>query len=496
MESRAEPKQLDGQKSYILKPLIPRRLSNTESKLTAREIKERLTEKGPVEPNLHKPESSVWLKDIFEQLRSKDLDTRLFALWRFKLVFVRMVVTKGQDCASFAAFVFEQGILEEVIRILRAAEYDGDFYLHPNMQRSLDRLRQEGNSTLSKVGMCFRLLHFLMLDARTTRFVRKAIPDLLNLVEGSYFSLPLPIPTDVALGLQDEIKGSSLTVLISLAAHSEQARTQIGSRTFLLHRILQESTEDTGFAIQRVDAAVCLFCNLTAWEISLPDFTEKILKLIVKALACTLTASILTFALSLLETMLEKGRWVYDKLYEAGTDAKAGDIAALLALSCCRGFEARTKPLIYLLLWSMSEQVNVIFAEGRTYFLKQSQLEKLENLMERYPEAIARRQQLQRMFAANGLEVQQGVLLLDTPATLFLERQKEPLNAPLQRVYELPEPSGSFNARPCRKCPCASCSKVETAPCEFKVCNGCRLAVYCSKGTLSTVLGLLVHLNK
>lgn len=115
----------------LAKPLRPRVLPTTYSALTAKEIEERVTERR-VELDIHKPERSAWLKEIFNQLRSEDSETRFFAMWRFEVFVLRMVQDKGHELsARFAAYALEHGILEEVIRIFKAAQSEGDFYIFP-----------------------------------------------------------------------------------------------------------------------------------------------------------------------------------------------------------------------------------------------------------------------------------------------------------------------------------------------------------------------------
>lgn len=182
--------------------LQPRFPPNTFSKLTFSEMLQRIKEEDTLEVDLHKPESSAWLSKILKQARDKDSERQSFALLRLNAISNRMLYNKGHAlCAGFAAYVLEQGILEEVIRILRAARLIGNFYqdfhVFPEMSiRNL--LLSQRPFTLSRVEICFRLLHVLVLDARTARFVLKAIPDLLSTLEEAYLSSP-PDVSDIRL---------------------------------------------------------------------------------------------------------------------------------------------------------------------------------------------------------------------------------------------------------------------------------------------------------
>lgn len=213
-----------------------RMLESSFSKLSAREIEERCNKPEIKEiselSDVLRPECSLWLKEILADLRAGDPETRLFALGRFLRVFDSMVTIKGAEiCAGFSAYVLERGVLSEIKGILKAAQSKGDFYLFPSFRgiKSVNAWQEYAGSSsntpvISKVSIAFDTLHALMVHSRTTRFVEKVIPDLIELQEGVYLSGPMLDASgqDNELGrlMHEREKRSVLWSVGSLAAFS------------------------------------------------------------------------------------------------------------------------------------------------------------------------------------------------------------------------------------------------------------------------------------
>lgn len=287
-----------------VKPWQPKVRRSSVSSLSGGEIEQRMTEKGAVELDLLRPESSAWLKKIFEQTRSGDLETRFCALWRFKDVFNNMAVARGSgQTTGFAAYVLGQGILEEVIRILDAAQSEGDWYLIPRLWT--------GYTAISKVGLCLRIVHGLMLDARTVRFVRKAIPDLLSVVEGVYFAKPVTAGEFAARGLESEVpsdrheydKKPALGILLQLSVWSKQARTAICNRKVFLQRVLRDCMPGTEYAQDMIERVVLTSRHLLD-TCDLPFLVDELLDVSFRALEIAQRRETLESAVHLLHSLV------------------------------------------------------------------------------------------------------------------------------------------------------------------------------------------------
>ncbi|GAQ81028.1 hypothetical protein KFL_000690100 [Klebsormidium nitens] len=308
-----------------VKPLQPRILPKSFSKLGVEEMKKRLTEKEDVDLDLRKPESSAWLSNILKQVQSKDSEARAFALLRFRAVLSRMVVTKGPEVSvGLAAYVLEQGMLDEVHRILKAAQAEGDFYIFPKTS-SQNKMRYAEHFVVSKVDICFRLLHVLILDARTARFVLKGIPDLISILEGAYFNSlsavslvkdSTLVPESAYLNLlRDDVRAFSISALNSLASHSCRSKEQLIRRKVLLHQILQDCMAGTEFSSRMVDCTLHCFSNLVS-ACDLSEYLDDIIKLVLRTLAETQSAVLINIAVHLLGSIMRKGQAmaVIDKL--------------------------------------------------------------------------------------------------------------------------------------------------------------------------------------
>ncbi|GAQ81035.1 hypothetical protein KFL_000690155 [Klebsormidium nitens] len=178
-----------------VKPLQPKVRRSSVSSLSGTEIEQRMTEKGAVELDLLRPESSAWLKGIFKQIRSGDLETRFCALWRFKDVFNNMAVAKGSgQITRFAAYMLEQGILEE-----------GVYFAKP-----------------------------------------------VTAGEFAARGLESEVPSD----RHEYDKKPALGILLQLSVWSKQARSTICSRTVFLRRVLRDCMARSEFAQEMIERVV------------------------------------------------------------------------------------------------------------------------------------------------------------------------------------------------------------------------------------------------
>lgn len=401
--------------------------------------------------------------------------------------------------------MLEKGILEEVIRLLRAAQREGDVYLYPKVNDLSESPSQEEPFTLSKFAMALSLLPALMLDARTTRFVWKAIPDILSILEGAYFSLAVVFTArdwemrEPVTRLQDDVKlrddhkVASLSALAMLAEHLGEARKRIGSRKALIRRILQDCLANTDESTRTIHLASVLFLKLVG-TCDLSEFLHAIIETAFKALTALEDALTIKTAITLLaHILLVQGcEGTLKKLIEFRSNPRAEKIARhLLALASCPSLEQDYRGVVYLALAPLKEEIMTVLEEDLdAAFLTPSQQAKLEQLFAGYPEAIDRREKLQKIFTASD---QSGIargpkepgLLFDTPEIFFQKHSVNPLQKPPDGRTYIPIgiSEGSqvqLDKKLRRKCSRLSCSQVEAASCE--VCSGCRLAVYCSRG--------------
>lgn len=447
-----------------------------------------------MEVDLRRPESSAWLRSLLEEVQSNDPEARSFALFRLKAGLIRIVMTKGHALgAGLAAYVLEQGVLDEINKLMKAAQSEGDFYIFPKIS-SQDKVKFIKYFVLSKVDICFRLLHVLILDARTARFVMKGIPDLISVLEGAYFALSavsLVRESDLVPGcpaylerLRDEVKASSLSVLMSLASSSDRFKDNISSRKVLLHQVLQDCMAERDFSNRTVDCTLYCFNHLSS-ACDLSEYLDDIVGVVLKTLAETQTAVLIPVAAHLLTSIMQKGqaKAVVGRLFELGASGKAEHLVpAVLALAACPDLEETTKRIVRILLAALNKRFGITVEERLTDPLKPKQQETLERLVRACPEAMARREQLCEIFTAKTAE--KSAPDSKSPASLFRNTIETPLSYVPDKAFVSFVPDGDLKAqrRPRRKCSRLSCSNVETTSCEFKVCSGCRLAVYCSRG--------------
>ncbi|GAQ81044.1 hypothetical protein KFL_000690230 [Klebsormidium nitens] len=409
-----------------------------------------------------------------------------------------MVPTKGRALsAGLAAYVLEQGVLDAVRKILKAAQTEGDFYVLPKI-RSQDELNRTKYFVVSKVDICFGLLHVLILDTRTARFVLKGIPDLIRFLEGAYYSLPAVSPvrdSDFVLGsaylegVRDDDRLSSLEVLVSLASYSDRAKENLCSRKVLLHRILRDCMTERDFFSRVLECTLHCFSNLST-TCDLSEYLSEIIGVVLKTLAETQTAGLIFMAIHLFASIVQHGQVeaVVCKLHElAGSGRVEHLFPALFALAACPALDGKTKLQVSTLLGSLNKHFNrTILEERPTEPLTPTQQEKLEKLVRSLPGAMVRREQLREIFAAHESETSSQEAASPssgTQSSLFQKTIDTPLDSVPDKAHVSYIPAGDLDAhnRPCRKCSRASCSNVESTSCEFKVCSGCRLTIYCSR---------------
>lgn len=456
-----------------LRPTIERRMSF--SSLTKREMKKRITGREPVDLDLMKPENSAWLNNILRELQDCDMETRYYALCRFESVLQGIVLKGPAVHAGFASYMLEQGILDEIIRLLNVAQSEGDIYLVAGGVESREealRITEEGLYVQSKVGTCFRILNALIADARTARFVRKSIPELLSILEGSYLSdTPVVIVggqgirgTHVYQPLRDEEKTSALDALATFTLWSaDEVRNVISSRRQLLHQILDDCLAGNDFSRTIVGRSLTTISVLASVSSALPVPVDDFVQVAMKALEMCEKPEVIKLVVSLLFFHVkEKPAFLENKT--------TAYLSPLLALAACPTLEQEVKSHVYKLLCLFDQQTfDPIFAKG-------DPKRDLEKLARESPAAAARRVKLCRAFAFN----QQPAFKPKQSSTL----EVGPDLPAQERDYVVLVTPEEFQAqkRPPRKCSRTDCSKKESTSCEFKLCGNCRLAVYCSQG--------------
>lgn len=491
--------------SNEVEPFRPRfDMESSCSMLTEEEVEERIAEKDQVALDPLNPEESLWLKDILKELEAQDVETRLFALCRLQSVLHRIINRDRRALnAGFAACLLEQGVLNEVIRILKAAQLEGDFYhLAGGGQNCDGRLRAattpEGCiSVLSKVSKCFKLRHALMADVRTVRFIWKAIPDLLIVLEGVYLAEPAVATFNSEEGprtmevehsvLSDtyEERSAALSALGYLAFWSDKhVKRTICSRKTLLVAILDDCMAETELSREIIDNVFILLANLSSVPGLLSGLLDKFLRAAMKALDVSEEAAVIKEVVNLLaahipgETFQLRKRTLMD--YSV----------TLSAVAACPAVEEVYKGRIYRLLTALNPRAFNPFI---------SDFERdLQKLLAASPRGMARKQELSEIFvrdwqrnrqqSLSQFEVHTCVNCEDAATVVDQQRASETVvskqgpRAEVTIVTTCTEEEIAEKRKPCRKCSHTGCPKKESASNEFKLCSQCRLAIYCSRG--------------
>jgi hypothetical protein len=392
---------------------------------------------------------------------------------------------KGIGLRGICSLRSRAGYFSEVIRIFRSAQSDGEVYILPRVENPA-LVTDNNYFVLSKVGLCFRLLLGLMLDARTVRFIRKAIPDIIAVQEEAYFCCPLLVRNGaetplIPSQLNCEEKKSVLSAMVSLVVWSDQARSILSSRTDFLNRILQNCMAGTNFSNEIIDHVIGLFWHL-ARSCDLARYFDDMVGVLFKSMEVTEYVEVLRLTVKLLEdlsTKHEVQNRLKEKLLRQKDENDTEYLIPLLAMAACPNLMPEMKPLVYSLLFFLNESVFDILLSGHPASFTPDQERKLEMLLAPYPKALARRQQLSQMFDTYNQAVskQTGVEAGATPPTYF----EKPVEDLPDKVHVLLQK----DIRPRRNCSALGCSKMESQPCQFKLCGGCRHAVYCSQGIVS-----------
>lgn len=242
------------------------------------------------------------------------------------------------------------------------------------------------------------------------------------------------------------------------------------------------------FSSRVFECAIALFDYLSS-SCDLSEFLEGMIRLILRALTMTENAMLFKITINLLARAMQKDVLkVREKLYELRANGKAKhEVPALLGSASCPGLDETEKTLICMLLAGLNEQFERIFNQSRPPFSTSATQEKLEKIVASFTQAVARREQLRKVLQAAESLSAEARMKPSSPATVFQMASESPIEDMPDKVCfsQVRTVDPKAQKRPCRKCSRSSCSRVESAPCEFKVCNGCRLAVYCSRGELS-----------
>lgn len=471
-EAKAAPRvkpfhpKLDPGKSYSL-------LNRREMRICANEI-------GIVDLKLQNPESSAWLKGIFRELEDRDPETRYYALCRFSTVLRRTVLKGPMLNASFSAYVLEQGILKEIIRILKSAKTEGDVYLvaRGNIEEALYGLT-DGVLVVSKVLTCFSILNGLMADARTWRFVKKSIPDLLFIFEGSYLSeQPIKLrgrrgqftPLPHVSGLREREKIATLDALGGFALWAtDEVREVICSRKDLLHQIVSDCLNNADLASVIVDRVITTTSVLASLSRGLPIPPDDFFKVAIKAFEVSQNPEVIKLAINLLAAYLKERPASLLKKKKLPSKYSV----PLLVLATCSSLEDERKDYVHKLL---------CFLDQRTFNSNLARADykaELEQMVAGSRKAAEKRQQLCDLFKADR---NRQPTLQHSPKDANVQMGPLPSDRRTDYVTLATEDEMKSQRKPCRKCSRTDCSKTESASGEFKLCSKCRLAIYCSQG--------------
>jgi hypothetical protein len=136
--------------------------------------------------------------------------------------------------------------------------------------------------------------------------------------------------------------------------------------------------------------------------------------------------------------------------------------------------------------------VRAIFRSCWTEQLTEQQHKELESRLAAEPQGLERRRELARVFGFH-----QSALVVDKDEPPDVDYGSAPQNDKLDSEQPKATPANvrpaykesisvmhdeASKMRPCRKCSRNGCDNVESTPCQFKICSGCRLAVYCNRG--------------
>lgn len=240
--------------------------------------------------------------------------------------------------------------------------------------------------------------------------------------------------------------------------------------------------------------------NLSAMLVSnllrssdLPDLTEEIIALAFKALEISQTAEVIEVAIRIVGRLNHNQEALKEALAKFKKTAQQRVLLSLLATATCPAIDESLKLKVLGALYTLDERVRAIFSSCWTEQLTEQQHKELESRLAAEPQGLERRRELARVFGSH-----QSASVMDKDEPPDVDCGSAPQNNKLDSEKPAATPA---NVRPeyqesistvhcdaskmrpaCRKCSRNACDNVESTPCTFKICSGCRLAVYCNRG--------------
>lgn len=396
---------------------------------------------------LYKSEGTAWMLELLREARSDNPDEGLCALYRFQIIWEENTIrdqnqgfSKASECASY---LMQKGFLKEVQKGFREALFSGEWLVVPQDDTSF-----RSAVFLNRVSVYANVLIALTLDRATTLYVLKEIPDLVELLEKAYYMSKDPEAFRLPPGAPDLYEGVRSVVagaLISSLLHSKKTQKKVGRARKFLSYMLTDSMERH---------------TVEAFGDTLRVYALRILLYTVKH--CDQPAlydTIVAFCFSFLEKPVDK-----DLLEDA--------LSILLGLSANQKQDrecpkAVSDCLVALAACDLVEPEKRNVAAALVILHSKKWRDKVTRLLP------------PRFQASYSLgEISKPACKALTTLSLADEDNSGRLKH-FEEYYRQPTQEGKAVLRQCSH---SKCEKVEVKEKEFKVCAGCSLALFCSKG--------------
>ncbi|GAQ81036.1 hypothetical protein KFL_000690160 [Klebsormidium nitens] len=162
----------------------------------------------------------------------------------------------------------------------------------------------------------------------------------------------------------------------------------------------------------------------------------------------------------------------------------------LVAVANCPGFMLDLRPMLYLYLSIFHALFRPFLLSGGPGQCTPAQDQELQKYLAANPTAMARRRQICNILAPAKppLKVRQNSQPSSPrpePASAKSATASAYVYKPIENPLGFVPGTASYwygdDAKSRRKCSHSSCSEMESASRRFKVCSGCKLAIYCSQ---------------
>lgn len=442
-----------------------------------------------------KPEASLALQRILHLARSEDWFDRIMSVALFNKNFGSPeALHAGQRHVNTVSYLCERGVLNPIgdnlnsaftegwivlLRVEESSEKNGASTIRPT------KMIEKGTRFLNRIEECTQALEFLAVDCRTVRFILKTIPGLAWTLKAIF----LTEPSDARIYLrftrpQDDARMGVLRAICRMFPFSETFRKELLSPDFL-HAVLEHSLNNFQYS-KLLQDSICLLHNLSNAYPAL-HVEVDVLPFSARVLAESEDVGHIHWAFQLLLAALQP--------YGPETPKKMEGVpflqSALLALATCkkagerlqtyaRGLSGVLKGMAYFLEKSDPRLRN----ENRQYDFgmqfhswdAEANSACIRKLARKDTRARVRAQQLSRIFS--------DPLNAEHASYKIISGKKNAAASVSEKKRE--EKTGfKIDERMARrKCARTGCGNVEQRPAEFKVCSGCKLAVYCSRGKL------------